>query len=78
MKGGESIPPNSKTTAKRECCGTCIYYLTDEDTFGNVTDFHHDRSKDEGFCAIRDLFYTVQHDESACVDWEDDGEGIMQ
>ena len=48
------MPSSSKTTAKRECCGTCIYYLTDEDTNGNVTDFHHDRSKDEGFCAIRE------------------------
>jgi len=47
--------------------------MTDEDTDGNFTDFHHDRNKDEGFCIMRDLFYTVKRDERACVDWMYDG-----
>ncbi|MGP1594738.1 MAG: hypothetical protein ACTTH8_05790 [Treponema sp.] len=50
-------------------CGNCAYYMTDEDADGTVTDFHHDKNKDEGFCAIRDLFYTVSRDERACADW---------
>lgn len=41
-------------------CGNCAYYMTDEDT---------DKNKDDGFCAIRDLFYTVSRDEKACADW---------
>ena len=53
-------------------CGNCAYYITDEDADGNFTDFHHDRNKDEGFCIMRDLFYTVKRDERACVDWMDD------
>lgn len=48
-------------------CGNCIYYMTDEDADRNFTDFHHDRNKTEGFCIIRDLFYTVTRDERACV-----------
>ena len=53
-------------------CGNCIYYMTDEDTDGNFTDFHHDRNKEEGFCIIRDLFYTVTRNERACVNWIED------
>ena len=56
----------------RNTCGNCIYYMTDEDTDGNFTDFHHDRNKDEGFCIIRDLFYTVTRDERACVNGIED------
>jgi len=56
-------------------CGNCISYLTDEDDNGKVTDFHHDRNKDSGFCALRDLFYNVEKDEKPCKDWEyDNGE----
>ena len=54
-------------------CGNCIYYMTDEDADGNFTDFHHDRNKDEGFCIMRDLFYTVEHNSKACADWMYDG-----
>lgn len=43
-----------------KCCGNCISYLTDEDENGKVTDFHHDRNKDSGFCALCDLFYGVE------------------
>lgn len=56
-------------------CGNCICYLTDEDEQGNVTDFHHDRNKDTGFCSKRDLFYTVKINTPACKDFIDDGEG---
>lgn len=59
-------------------CGNCAYYMIDEDADGNFTDFHHDRNKDEGFCIMRDLFYTVKRDERACVDWVDDNEGSTQ
>lgn len=54
-------------TEKR--CGNCVCYLTDEDGNGKLTDFHHDRSKDSGFCAIRDLFYGVRKNEKPCKDW---------
>ncbi len=58
-----------------KCCGNCISYLTDEDDNGKVTDFHHDRDKDSGFCALRDLFYGVEKNEKPCKDWEyDNGE----
>lgn len=64
-------------TCKRQLktCGNCISYLTDEDDNGKVTDFHHDRDKDSGFCALRDLFYGVEKNEKPCKDWEyDNGE----
>lgn len=38
-------------------CGTCVCYLTE---------FRHDRNKESGFCALRDLFLTVKKDEKAC------------
>ena len=59
-------------------CGNCIYYMTDEDADGKLSDFHHDKNKSEGFCIIRDLFYTVKRDEKACIDWADDNEGSTQ
>ncbi|MEL3909553.1 MAG: hypothetical protein P1P58_00840 [Treponema sp.] len=59
----------SMATTRKKHCGNCAYYMTDEDERGNVTDFHHDRNNDEGFCVIRDLFYTVKHAERACGDW---------
>ena len=54
-------------------CGNCAYYMTDEDADGNFTDFHHDRDKTDGFCIVRDLFYTVEHNSKACADWMYDG-----
>ena len=48
--------------------------MIDEDDNGNVTDFHHDRNKDSGFCAIRELFYIVQNDSKPCKNWVYDGE----
>ena len=63
-------------TCKRmlKTCGNCISYLIDENDNGNVTDFHHDRNKDSGFCAIRELFYIVQNDSKPCKNWVYDGE----
>lgn len=61
-------------TAKKKCCGNCTYYMTDEDAFGNLSDFHHDRNKDEGFCIVRDLFYTVKNEDDSCADWIYDNE----
>lgn len=52
--------------------------MTDEDADGKLSDFHHDKNKSEGFCIIRDLFYTVKRDERACIDWADDNEGSTQ
>ena len=49
-------------------------YMTDVDTDGNVVDFHHDRKKESGFCAIRELFYIVQNDSKPCKNWVHDGE----
>ena len=63
---------NSGSTAKKKCCGHCAYYMTNMDAEGNLSDFHHDRNMSEGFCIIRDLFYTVWHDERACTDWMGD------
>lgn len=53
-------------------CGNCAYYITDTDDAGNVSGFHHDNTATEGFCAIRDLFYSVTRDDSACADWLQD------
>lgn len=50
-------------------CGNCAMYLTDEDTEGNATEFHHDVKVETGFCAIRDLFYTIENDYAPCSDW---------
>lgn len=49
-------------------------FLTDEDKDGNVVDFHHDKNKESGFCAIRELFYIVQNDSKPCKNWVHDGE----
>lgn len=54
-------------------CGTCFSYLTDEDENGKVTYFHHDRSKPSGFCAMRELFYTVKKDYKSCESYCFDG-----
>ena len=56
------------------CCGNCISYLTDEDDNGELTEFYHNRNKESGFCALRDLFYTVQKDSRPCEDWTGDKE----
>lgn len=59
----------------KHCCGNCAAYLTDEDEKGNVAEFHHDRSKESGFCALRDLFYTVRKNEKPCDEYAfDEGE----
>ena len=58
----------------KQTCSTCSCYLTDEDKDGNVTEYFHDKNKDEGFCATRDLFYDVKKDTEACEDYIDDGE----
>lgn len=57
-------------------CGNCACYLTDEDENGNFTNFHHDRNKDSGFCAVRDLFYVVRKEEIPCGEWMYDMEDI--
>ena len=57
-----------------KCCGNCVSYLTDEDEAGNLADFHHDRNKESGFCAIRDLFYNVKKNENPCIEWSYDNE----
>lgn len=50
-------------------CGNCAMYLTDEDSDGNVVEFHHDGKTVTGFCAIRDLFYTVENNHAPCGNW---------
>ena len=59
----------------KEHCGNCVSFLTDEDEKGNLSEFHHDRNKEEGFCAMRDLFYNVKKNEKPCKSWVHDGEG---
>ena len=54
-------------------CSQCGYYLTDEDEKGNITEFHHDRTKPEGFCGKRELFHTVRRNSTACQEAEPDG-----
>lgn len=49
-------------------CKDCVYYITDEDENGNVTEYHHSE-KDEGFCAIRDLFFIRKADDEICEDF---------
>lgn len=56
------------------CCGNCVSYLTDEDEKGNLAEFHHDRSKESGFCALRDLFYIVKKDRKPCGEYAFDKE----
>ena len=65
----------AKKTEKR--CGDCVSYLTDEDENGNVTDFHHDRNKESGFCAEHELFYTVQKNDRPCGNWSYDNEDAI-
>lgn len=55
-------------------CGNCVSYLTDEDENGNIAEFHHDRNKESGFCALRDLFYIVKKSEKPCEEYVFDGE----
>lgn len=54
-------------------CSTCISYLTDEDENGNVVKFHYDRKVESSFCAVRDLFYTVEKGEQPGAMYEFDG-----
>lgn len=56
------------------CCGNCAAYLTDEDGSGKVAEFRHDRSKESGFCALRDLFHTVEKDSKPCREYTYDKE----
>lgn len=58
----------------KRTCGNCVYYLTDEDDKGNVTEFRHDRNKDEGFCAIKELFTERKQDAKPCADYVYDKE----
>lgn len=53
-------------------CKDCVYYITDEDENGNVTEFHSAKGMEEGFCAIRDLFFTRKKDDEACEDFENE------
>ena len=57
------------TKIVKEKCGNCISYLTDEDDEGNLTVFHHDPRKETGFCAMRDLFHTVENEHPSCESW---------
>lgn len=56
-------------------CQNCAYYLTDTDENGNVCKFHHDRKKEDGFCAQRELFYTVKATDKPCEWYYNDREG---
>ena len=61
-------------------CGNCSYYLTDEDDKGNVTEFRHDKNKDEGFCAIKELFTVRKKNDAACpayISDEGDNNGVI-
>lgn len=58
----------------KQTCGNCSYYLTDEDDKGNVTEFRHDRNKDEGFCAIQPLFTVRKKNDKICSDYAYDKE----
>lgn len=58
----------------KQTCGNCCCYLTDEDGKGNVTEFRHDRNKDEGFCAIQPLFTERKQDAKPCADYVYDKE----
>lgn len=58
----------------KQTCGTCICYLDDTDENGNVTDYHHDRNKPTGFCAIQPLFTERKQDAKTCADYVYDKE----
>ena len=58
----------------KQTCGNCSTYLTDEDSNGNVTEFWHNRNAESGFCAMRELFYTVKKNDKPCKDYVYDGE----
>lgn len=59
----------------KQTCSTCSYYLTDEDDKGNVTEYRHDRNKERGFCALRDLIFTERKkDDKICSDYAYDKE----
>ena len=63
-----------------KACGNCSYYLTDEDDKGNVTEFRHDKNKESGFCAIKELFTVREKNDAACpayVSDEGDKNGII-
>lgn len=64
----------------KQTCSTCSCYLTDEDKDGNVTEYFHDKNKDEGFCAIKELFTVRKKNNAACpayVSDEGDRNGII-
>ena len=49
-------------------CRNCICFLDDTDENGNLTDFHHS-TREDGFCAMQDLFYNVKAEDEACSDF---------
>ena len=58
----------------KQTCGNCICYLDDTDENGNVTNYHHDRNKPTGFCAIQPLFTERKQDAKPCADYVYDKE----
>ena len=58
----------------KKTCGNCICYLDDTDENGNVTNYHHDRNKESGFCAIQPLFTVRKKDDKICSDYAYDKE----
>lgn len=55
-----------------QTCKHCVCFYTDTDEKGNLTEFHHDPNKTEGFCMIRDLFYNVKDNTPACEEYFED------
>lgn len=52
----------------KETCGNCEFYMSDTKN-GKLTQFHHTKEK-SGFCVLRDLFFTVQKEYTACECFE--------
>ena len=69
-----SSPKACKGEEMKQTCGNCICYLDDTDENGNVTNYHHDRNKPTGFCAIQPLFTERKKDDKICSDYAYDKE----
>lgn len=63
-----------KELEKHKNCGNCIYYLTKDRNEDKCTEYHHDRTKDRGICALYDQLRGIPKTEGGCRKWRYDNE----
>lgn len=55
-------------------CNNCTWFVDDCEKDPEKYEHEIAKSTGKGFCLIQDLFTVVEPDDSACEDYNDDGE----